>query len=121
MHISKEHRKKIYECLFTDGVLVGHRSTSAPDHMYIEGVSNLKVLHLMRSLKSKKMITEKYSWNHHYWTLTDTGIEFLRSQLKLPGNCIPATLKRPERPSRNEQSPKKGDAESAPQPVAVQE
>uniref|UniRef100_A0A6G3MKS9 40S ribosomal protein S10 (Trinotate prediction) n=1 Tax=Henneguya salminicola TaxID=69463 RepID=A0A6G3MKS9_HENSL len=102
MHISQENRTIVYETLFNEGVLVAVRDTVTLKHIYLDKVSNLQVMHLMRSLKSRDFITEKFVWNHYYWTLTDKGIEYLRGFLKIPSNCVPGTLKKPERPERGE-------------------
>jgi hypothetical protein len=32
----------------------------------------------MQSLKSKGHVKEQFSWNHYFWTLTDSGIDYLR-------------------------------------------
>lgn len=48
MHIAKEHKKAVYETLFSDGVLVATKDQFAPKHLYVPGVSNLGVMLLMR-------------------------------------------------------------------------
>lgn len=64
----------------------------------LEGVSNLEVIKLMQSLKSKEYVTERYAWRHFYWFLTDSGIEYLREYLNLPAEVVPATLMKSNRP-----------------------
>jgi small subunit ribosomal protein S10e len=57
-------------------------------------VPNLYVMKLMQSLTSKGLVTATFNWSHHYWFLTNTGIEHLREYLGLPEEIVPATLKR---------------------------
>ena len=63
------------------------------DHPAI-GVPNLQVVKLMISLKSRDYVRENFCWHHHYFYLTDAGIEYLRDYLHLPSDIIPATLKK---------------------------
>ena len=41
---------------------------------------------------------ENYAWRHHYWYLTNEGIQYLRDFLHLPPEIVPATLKRQTKP-----------------------
>ncbi|KAI8004743.1 40S ribosomal protein S10-2 [Camellia lanceoleosa] len=41
---------------------------------------------------------ETFAWMHHYWYLTNNGIEFLRTYLNLPSEIISNTLKRATSP-----------------------
>ena len=86
-------------------------SPNAPVHPEIEGVSNLEVIKLMQSFKSKEYVTERYAWRHYYWFLTDSGIEFLREYLNLTSEVVPATLKKSTRPLERETGgrPPRGD------------
>ena len=54
----------------------------------------------MRGFQTKKLVKETYSWRHHYWFLTNEGIEFLREQLHLPAQIVPSTLKQTQRTAR---------------------
>ena len=63
-------------------------------------VSNLYVINLMKSFKSRGYVTEKFSWNYYYWYLTNEGIEYLRDYLHLPEEIVPETLKKPRAPPR---------------------
>jgi len=64
------------------------------DHAVI-GVPNLQVVKLMISMKSRGLVRENFCWAHHYFYLTDKGIDYLRDYLHLPADIIPATLKKP--------------------------
>jgi small subunit ribosomal protein S10e len=63
-------------------------------------VPNLQVVKLMLSLKSRGYVKENFAWAHHYFYLSDEGIEYLREYLHLPAEIIPATLKKQAAPAR---------------------
>jgi len=45
----------------------------------------------MRSLKSRKFVTEVFSWQWRYYFLKNEGVKFLREYLGLPPDVIPNT------------------------------
>jgi small subunit ribosomal protein S10e len=47
----------------------------------------------MRSLLSKKFVTEIFNWQWHYYFLKPEGIKYLRDYLGLPETLIPNTHK----------------------------
>lgn len=47
----------------------------------------------MRSLKSRKYVTEIFTWRWHYYFLKSEGVKFLREYLGLPATVIPNTHK----------------------------
>ena len=101
--IKKEARRLVYANLFKEGVVVAPKNGYKPTHDEIEGVTNLEVMCLMKSLKSRNFVTESFSWLVHYWYLTNEGIEYLREFLHIPENVVPNTLKKarlpePQRP-----------------------
>lgn len=81
---------------FLEGVLVCRKDLTAK-HPEI-GVSNLYVIKLMFSLKSRGYVEEKFNWWFYYWWLTNDGMEYLREYLHLPDSVVPATLKGRSRP-----------------------
>eukprot|EP01132_Coremiostelium_polycephalum_P011111 gene11111-13595_t len=95
MIIPKENRLTIYRFLFQEGVMVAKKDFKLETHPNIPSVSNLEVLMIMKSLKSKKLITESFNWQYYYWVLTDAGIKYLSQYLQLPESVVPATLKKP--------------------------
>jgi small subunit ribosomal protein S10e len=98
MLIPKKNRREVYKYLFKEGVLQAEKDFNLPNHPEIEGVSNLQVIKLMQSFKSKEYVTERFAWRHYYWFLTDEGIEYLRIYLNLPPEIVPATMKKSSRP-----------------------
>lgn len=77
-----------------EGVLTCQKDVRLPRH-HILDVPNLHVLDALKSLKSRKFVREIFSWQWHYFFLTDEGIEYLRQYLHLEPNVVPATLKKP--------------------------
>merc|ERR1711916_228981 len=93
MLIPKKDRIAIYTKLFQDGVMVCKKNFQAKHH-YVEGISNLWVWHACRSLEARGFVKGQFSWQWHYWFLTNEGIEYLREFLHLPDDIVPNTLKR---------------------------
>ncbi|KAH9252963.1 hypothetical protein BASA81_009119 [Batrachochytrium salamandrivorans] len=108
MLVPKKNRLAVYSYLFKEGVVVAAKSLTI-DHQVI-GVPNLQVVKMMISLKSRGYVRENFNWAHHYFYLTDAGIEYLRSYLHLPADIIPATLKKPAPVARPAGAREGGDA-----------
>ncbi|XP_048086238.1 uncharacterized protein LOC125285716 [Alosa alosa] len=87
--------RSIYEVLFRDGVMVA-RKDRRPQCMHpdVPGVSNLKVIRAMGSLKSGAFVRETFAWQHSYWYITNEGIAHMREFLHLPPEIVPSTLHR---------------------------
>ena len=94
MLIPKKTRRAILSYLFKEGVLVAKKDFSQPKHSEIDA-SNLHVIKMAQSLKSRGLVTETFNWQYYYWYVTNEGIEFLRNYLHLPEEIVPATLKKP--------------------------
>jgi len=97
MLIPKKNRQAIYVALFTEGVLTCKKDLFLPKHQDLD-VPNLHVRKLLQSLKSKGYVDEKFSWQWFYYSLTESGIEYLRQYLALPTDIVPATLKKSTKP-----------------------
>ena len=57
------------------------------------------MLNLLKSLHSRGYVRKQFSWNHHYYYLTNEGIDYLRATLHLPADIVPNTLKKSARPA----------------------
>ncbi|KAJ3413628.1 40S ribosomal protein S10-A [Chytridiales sp. JEL 0842] len=90
MLIPTDNRKKIYQYLFQEGVLVAKKDFNAPKHNDID-VPNLHVIKALQSLESRGLVTVRFSWQYYYYYLTDSGIEYLRKYLNLPVEIVPRT------------------------------
>lgn len=90
MLIPKEDRKKIHQYLFQEGVVVAKKDFNQPKHEEID-TRNLYVIKALQSLTSKGYVQTQFSWQYYYYTLTDEGVEFLRSELNIPEGILPMT------------------------------
>jgi small subunit ribosomal protein S10e len=91
MLIPKENRKQIFQYLFQEGVLVAKKDYNLPKHPEIN-VPNLQVIKALQSLDSKGFVKTQFSWQYYYYSLTNEGIEYLRSYLHLPVEIVPRTF-----------------------------
>lgn len=115
MFIPKANRIAVFSYLFREGVLVVKKDTVSPTHPHIEGATNLEVLNLMKSLKSRGYIRITFSWQHNYCYLTPEGIEYLRGYLNLPAEIVPNTHKKaPSRPEGRDRDEDKFAGEGKP-------
>jgi hypothetical protein len=76
-----------------EGVVCAKKDYRIPKHPEIEA-TNLEVIKLCISLKSRGLVHEIFSWQWYYWSLTDEGIEYMREYLHLPADEMPNTLKK---------------------------
>ena len=86
----KADRKKIYEYLFREGVLVAKKDFNLPKHNEID-IKNLYVVKACQSLTSRGFLKTQFSWQWYYYTLTPEGLDYLREWLHLPAEIVPAT------------------------------
>ncbi|KAK8824000.1 40S ribosomal protein S10 [Blastocystis sp. ATCC 50177/Nand II] len=100
MLVDRKDTLMVYRQLFEDGVFTTIDDVHAT---YVLGkdengeditVSNLKVIKLLQSLWSRGYVKKTYSWCHFYYTLTDSGLQYLREFLHLPNDIVPNTYKR---------------------------
>ncbi|TKS89148.1 Plectin [Collichthys lucidus] len=86
--------RAIYERLFQDGVIVAKKDKRPRSmHPDVRGVTNLKVIRAMGSLRSKGFVRETFAWKHVYYYITNEGTAYLRDYLHLPPEILPAPLK----------------------------
>merc|ERR1719265_2458454 len=105
------NRRTILEHLFKEGVMVVKKDPTwavLKDHHEIEGVPNLHVRMVMKSLASRDLVDEKFNWQWYYYFLKNEGIEHLREVLHLPAQVFPSTLTK-QRPSRPAMAAAGGD------------
>ncbi len=71
--------------LFAEGVLVVKKDDFLPKHPQLE-VPNLQVRKMMISLKSRGFVSEVFSWQYHYFSLTDS-VRCSAHSTRLPPLC----------------------------------
>ena len=82
---------KLYTYFLSEGVFAC-RKDNVTNHSYLQ-IPNLHCFLVMRSLVSREMATEIFSWQWHYYFLTKKGVAYLREYLGLPVNIVPKTYK----------------------------
>eukprot|EP00347_Sterkiella_histriomuscorum_P016524 403352859 len=92
--VSKENKRKIYEYLLAEGVLVVKKDSYLPKHQNLQDVPNLQVMMVVKSLKSKGLVQDVFCWQWAYYTITNKGVQFLVKELSLPSDIVPATFKK---------------------------
>merc|ERR1711874_177643 len=89
--VRKQDLRRIYKYIFAEGVIVVHKHDKRLSHPEIEGVPNLHVKLTVKSLVSRECLVEHFNWQHHYYVLTNKGLEYLRNYLSLATTCFPDT------------------------------
>ena len=89
--VSTKDRRKLYEYLLQEGVFTCKKDTTGKNE--ILDILNLECFLVMRSLHSRKFVTEIFNWQWHYYFLKPEGIKYLREYLGLPDTLIPNTHK----------------------------
>ena len=91
--VSKENKRKIYEYLLNEGVIVVKKDSYLPKHQQLD-VPNLHVQMIVKSLKSQGFLQEVFCWQWAYYTITNKGAQYLVKELSLPADIVPATFKK---------------------------
>ena len=79
--VSKAERRAIYTYLLREGVIVVRKDSYLPVHQHISDVSNLKVMMIVKSLKSQGYLNDVFNWQWCYYTVTMKGVSFLAKSL----------------------------------------
>ena len=86
-----KEKVKLYTYFLSEGVFACKKD-NVSNHDYLQ-IPNLHCFLVMRSLVSRGMATEIFSWQWHYYFLNQKGFEYLREYLGLPANIVPKTYK----------------------------
>ena len=86
-----KEKVKLYTYFLSEGVFACKKD-NVTNHDYLQ-IPNLHCFLVMRSLVSRGMATEIFSWQWHYYFLSKKGVEYLREYLGLPANIVPKTYK----------------------------
>ena len=92
---------KLYTYFLKEGVFACKKDNTTKNANV--DIPNLYCFLIMRSLVSRKMATEIFSWQWHYYFLTKQGVEYLREYLGLPANIVPNTYKLDEQEEQKEE------------------
>ena len=89
--VPAKEKIKIYSYFLQEGVFACKKDNTSKNETL--DIPNLHCFLVMRSLISRKFATEIFSWQWHYYFLTEEGIKYLRDYLGLPSTVIPNTYK----------------------------
>ena len=79
--VSKSEKRAIFVYLLKEGVIVVRKDAYLPEHQSLAGVANLKVMMIVKSLKSQGFLSEVFNWQWAYYAVTDKGVAFLAKSL----------------------------------------
>ena len=96
-----KEKVKLYTYFLSEGVFACKKD-NVSNHDYLQ-IPNLHCFLVMRSLVSRGMATEIFSWQWHYYFLTKKGVDYLREYLGLPANIVPNTYKLDEQEEQKEE------------------
>ena len=82
--VSKENKRKIFEYLLREGVIVVKKDSYLPFHQQLTDVPNLEVMMIVKSLKSRNLLQDVYNWQWCYYFITTKGVSFLVKELGMP-------------------------------------
>ena len=102
-----KEKVKLYTFFLKEGVFACRKdNTTNNENLQIP---NLHCFLIMRSLVSRGMATEIFSWRWHYYFLTKKGVDYLREYLGLPANIVPNTYKLEEEEQTKEEGGEEGE------------
>lgn len=105
--VSAKDKRAIYVYLLQEGVFCFKKDyTNKNENLDIPNINCFLVL---RSLKSRKFVTEIFSWQWHYYFLTEEGIKYLRTYLGLPDTIIPKTMRVQGQENNEEKEEERGE------------
>ena len=102
-----KEKVKLYTFFLKEGVFAC-RKDNTTNHEYLQ-IPNLHCFLVMRSLVSRGMATEIFSWQWHYYFLSKKGVEYLREYLGLPANIVPNTYKLEDEEQQKEEGGEEGE------------
>merc|ERR1712203_6608 len=107
VHTKRQERQTLWAFLLNEGVIsVKQENTGKHDQTKID---NIKVMCAMQSMESKGYAKKCFTWQHRYYTITESGCAYLRAQLGVfKDNVVPKThqVRQPQ-----EQPQGRGDGE----------
>ena len=92
--VSKEEKRAIFTYLLREGVIVVRKDAYLPVHQNVTGVANLKVMMIVKSLKSRGYLSEVFNWQWSYYTVSNSGVNFLVKSLGVSADVVPATFRK---------------------------
>merc|ERR1712227_330813 len=91
--IKKSDMRRMLTYIFEEGVIVVHKQDKFLEHPELKGIPNLHVKLCVKSLVSKGYLDEYFCWQHHYYVLNASGLDFLRNELCMGPQVFPDPTK----------------------------
>jgi len=91
--VSRAEKRAIFTYLLKEGVIVVRKDSYLPRHQDLDGVPNLKVMMIVKSLVSQGFLVGVFNWQWNYYTVTNKGVNFLVKALGVAPNVVPSTYK----------------------------
>jgi small subunit ribosomal protein S10e len=76
--LGRDDKNAVYNYLLKEGVIVVKKDNKLAKHQDVRSVDNLKVMMIMRSLKSNNLVNEIFNWRWFYYNLTEKGVKAMR-------------------------------------------
>ena len=110
--VSKAHKREIFSYLLREGVIVVKKDGYLPQHQHISGVSNLNVMMIVKSLKSRGYLADVFNWQWSYYTVTPAGVKYLIKELGVSTDVVPATYTKKRAPAAAPKVVEEGEKET---------
>merc|ERR1712151_106792 len=97
VHVKRQERQALWAFLLNEGVIsIKQENVGKHD---LTKIDNIKVMCVLQSMESRGFAKKTFTWQHRYYTITETGLAFLRANLGInKENVVPKThqIKNPE-------------------------
>merc|ERR1712170_78015 len=90
VHVKRQERQTLWAFLLNEGVCSVKQENTGKHEL--TKIDNLKVMCLLQSLESRGFAKKTFTWQHRYYTITESGCAYLRAQLGITKeNVVPKT------------------------------
>merc|ERR1712093_131627 len=97
VHVKRQERQTLWAFLLNEGVCAVKQENTGKHEL--TKIDNLKVMCVLQSMESRGFAKKTFTWQHRYYTITESGLAYLRGNLGiLKENVVPKThqIKNPE-------------------------
>merc|ERR1712066_559404 len=97
VHVKRQERQTLWAFLLNEGVCAVKQENTGKHEL--TKIDNLKVMCVLQSMESRGFAKKTFTWQHRYYTVTESGLAFLRANLGInKENVVPKThqIKNPE-------------------------
>merc|ERR1712187_18315 len=97
VHVKRQERQTLWAFLLNEGVCAVKQENTGKHEL--TKIDNLKVMCVLQSMESRGFAKRTFTWQHRYYTITESGLAYLRANLGInKENVVPKThqIKNPE-------------------------